>query len=275
MSLDYADFVHPNHLRIFIAAAQTFNCHILVRETGKASLNWVGKKGYTGKRADLKAKTANRNVGHHHVAGLVCSPFLLPQAFDGQRLITARNKWRESSHLINVLKNVSGFDDEVQPRGCQTPYLLQTDPNHKHYACVALVEMGLLRPRYVHGDYDLYAIIPAGQQFDPSTMAARQSALGSTMAPDSLRAQQLMRLSVPNFEGPLSFRVAAYINTRISETSPDLLGALMVNHGEQIGIGKEGHTFEPVLAVMPKPIDGEPGRILLTQEDHERFYLTA
>lgn len=46
-------------------------------------------------------------------------------------------------------------------------------------------------------------------------------------------------------KGPLSFRVATYINTHIGETSPDLLGALMVNHGEQVNIGEAGHISSP------------------------------
>lgn len=275
MSLDDTDFVHPNHLRIFIAAAQAFDCHILVRQTGKASLAWVGKRGYTGKRADLKAKTANRNVGRHQLAGLVCSPFLLPQVFTESRLADARSKWLESSHLITLPRTAAGFDDDEQPRGCQTPYLVQTNPRHRHYGCIVLVEIGLLRPRYVHGDYDLYAIIPAGQRFDPNTLVVRRSTLGSKMSPDSLSQQQLLRLETANLEGPLSFRVATYINTCISKTSPDLLGALMVNHGEQLNIGKAGHTFEAVLAVMPKPINGQWTRILTTREDHQQFYLGA
>lgn len=186
MSLDDTGFVHPNHLRIFITAAQAFDCHILVRQTGKASLVWVGKRGYTGKRADLKAKTANRNVGRHQDAGLVCSPFLLPQAFTENRLADARSKWFESGHLMTLPCTAAGFDDDEQPRGCQAPYLVQTNPRHRHYGCIALVEMGLLRPRYVHGDYGLYATIPVGQLFDPNKTATRRSTLGSKMAPDSL-----------------------------------------------------------------------------------------
>ena len=79
-------------------------------------------------------------------------------------------------------------------------------------------------------------------------------------------------MQVPNFEGPLSFQVANYINTRIANISQDLLGALMVNHGEQVNLGPQGHTFEPVLAIMPKPVNGQRARILETREDHERFY---
>jgi hypothetical protein len=272
MGLDYSDFVHPNHFMIFVAAAQTFNCHILVRQTGRATLSWVGKRGYTGKRADMKAKTANLNVGRHSVAGLVCSPLLRPEVFTPDRLVSALKEWQKSSHLITVPRDKTGFDDNTQPRGCLTPYIVQTNPNHKHYGCVALVDMGLLIPRYVHGDYDLYAIISAKQAFDPSNIPIRRSTLGSTMAPDRLGLQERLRMEVPNLEGPLSFQVANYINTRIAGTSPDLLGALMVNHGEQVNIGSEGNTFEPVLAIMPKQVNSQWARILATRRDHEQFY---
>ena len=275
MSLDYIDFVHPNHFNVFVAAAQKFNCHILVRETGRAALSWVGRRGYTGKRADLKAKTANRNFDSHPIAGLVCSPMLLPQAFTADRLSKAWKAWSKSIHLITVPDNSSGFDDNRQPHGCRTPYLVQTNPNHKHYGCIALVDMGLLLPRYVHGDYDLYAIIPAGQPFDPNSVQVRHSTMGSTMAPADLGLQERLRLEVSNMEGPLSFQVAAFINNRIEESSPDLLGALMVNHGEQINIGSEGHTFESVLAIMPKQVNGQWARILTTRNEHEQFYRNA
>ena len=84
--------------------------------------------------------------------------------------------------------------------------------------------------------------------------------------------QQYERLSVENKESELSFRVAIYINNRIEGTSPDLLGALMVNHGEQLNLGKSGQTFEPVLAVMPRQENGQWLKILTGQSDHEQFY---
>jgi hypothetical protein len=228
--------------------------------------------GYTGKRADMKAKTANVEVGRHSIAGLVCSPLLRPHAFTPDRLPSAYREWQKSSHLVTVPHGSSGFADDVQPRGCPTPYLLQTNPGHKHYGCIALVDMGLLVPRYVHGDYDLYAIIPEKELPEPGV---RRSTLGSTMAPAALGLQQRLQLEVPNFEGPLSFQVANYVNLRIAGTSPDLLGALMVNHGEQVQIGPKGRTFEPVLAIRPTPVDGEWARVLATREDHEQYYKSA
>jgi hypothetical protein len=275
MSLSYIDFIHPNHTGIFVEAARAFNCHILVRKTGQASLSWVGKRGYTGKRADMKAKTANQNIGRYQLAGIVCSPYLQPLAFTPERMASAQKEWSKCQHLITVANNRAGFDDHQQPRGCRTPYLVQTNPNHKHFGCVALVDMGLLVPRYIHGDYDLYAIIPAGKPFDANAISPVSSSLGSTMRPSAMTLQEYDRLSVENKESELSFRVAIYINNRIEGTSPDLLGALMVNHGEQINLGKPGQTFEPVLAVMPRQEHGQWLKILNNQQDHEQFYRSA
>lgn len=220
----------------------------------------------------MKAKTAKRNVGRYQLAGLVCSPFLHPLAFPPDKLVDAHKKWFECHHLITVPNNKAGFDDQRQPQGCLTPYLVQTNPDNKHYGCVALVDMGLLIPRYVHGDYDLYAIIPAGKPFNPNSVNPATSELGSSMRPKAMGLQEYVLLSVENKESKLSFRVATYINNRIEKTSPDLLGALMVNHGEQLNLGKSGQTFEPVLAVMPRQENGQWLKILTGQFEHEQFY---
>lgn len=273
MNPDIHEFIHPHHLAVFMAASREFNCHILIRKTGRASIEWVGKSGYTGKRGDLKAKTANLEVAGHAVAGLVCSPLLQPLAFTEDRLASARKEWMKCSHLITEPAN--GFDDDRPPQGCPTPYILQTKRNHRHYGCVALVDMGLLTPRYVHGDYDLYAIIPANQPFRPETIQPRHLTMGSTMTPASQTLMERLRLQSPNLEGPLSFQISNYVNTRISGLGVDLLCALMVNHGEQVNIGEPGCTFEPVLAIMPAPRDGSCTIILGNRAEHERFYQNA
>ncbi len=273
--MDIPDFVHPNHVSAFTSAASTFECNILVRQTGRAALSWVGKRGYTGKRADMKAKTANQASGRYPIAGLVCSPWLQPGAFTRDRIASAQKEWSKCAHLITVPNDGRGFDDDRAPQGCRTPYLVQTNRNHRHYGCVALVDMGLLVPRYVHGDYDLYAIIPAGAAYDPKNVKPTMGSLGSTMNPDSMTMKERLGLSVPNLEGPLSFRVANFINNHICRGSPDLLGALMVNHGEQVNLGKSGITHEPVLAVLPTAQDGRWTKILENQRDHEEFYMNV
>jgi hypothetical protein len=280
--VDHLDYVLTSHMPYFAAAARQFNCHILVRKTGRASLSWVGKRGYTGKRADMKAKTADRNTGARPVAGLVCSPTLRPDAFTKERLESALKIWNDPANhiaqLVSLPNNPRGFDHQQPPRGCSTPYLLQTAPNHPHYGCVALVEAGLLTPRYIHGDYDLYAIIPAGKAFDPgnATQQALRNRTGSSMSPESLGLQRRLNpVLTDDLVGPLSFRVSNFINVSICGSNPDSLGALMVNHGEAVNIGEKGTTFEPVLAIMPGPIGSRITRVRNTREDHEAFYRTA
>jgi hypothetical protein len=74
----------------------------------------------------------------------------------------------------------------------------------------------------------IYAIIPVGKPFDPNAINTKETKLGSTMRPDAIGLREYGRLSVVNKESELSFRVATYINNAISDTSPDLMGALMV-----------------------------------------------
>jgi hypothetical protein len=294
MDQDTGSFVHPAHLAAFIEAAHAFNCHILVRETGVASISWIGREGYTGKRADVKAKTAKKSVGAWQLAGLVCSPEIHPGAFPD--IGDAMRYWKETLQVVTVPKDATGFDDRARLQ-VKTPYVLQTNPRHRHYGCIAWVEMGLVTPRYVHGDYDLYAIVPAGQAYDPMTasLTARKGLAGSAMnvhaplatlgarpAPDGGHklqgignAQVQAPLGVDDLTGPLSFRVATFINNRIAAHSAGYAGALMVNHGEQVNLGRKRITNERVLAFLAQPRNGQVMKILEDSHAHAEFFRSA
>jgi len=274
MNPKFFEFIHPHHFDIFVEVARECHCHILVRKTGYATMKWIGKPGYTGKRGDLKAKTADQNIGRYETAGLVCSPFLQPDAFSKNRIGAAYKEWSKCSHLITEPRDNAGFHDQSQLTRCDTPYIIQTNPNHRHYGCVALVDFGLLMPRYIHGDYDLYAIIPAGKAFDPGKLSVTRSDLGAA-GPERLGLEERLRFFTTNWESPLSFRVANLINTKIAERSADFMGGLMVNHGEQINLGQAGQTGEAVLAIMPAQMTGEWAKILDTPAEHDAFYRNA
>lgn len=280
-AMSFEEYVHPNHLPVFCAAARQFRCHILVRRTGRDAVHWIGRRGYTGKQMDLKANTADRNAGNHQTAGLVCSPFLQPGAFSripGDKGKTRYDKavenWQKSVHLITHPRDGAGFSDDIQPVGCRTRYLLQTNRGHRHFGCVAYVDMGLVLPRYVHGDYDLYAIIPAGKHFYPSAagVLANERHLGNAMQPAWMALAERVGKGVQNLVSEFSEPVSNFINVRIAQETPDFLGSLMVNHGEQINMGEDGITYEPVLAVLATPIKNESCMILARKEDHIAFY---
>ncbi|MBL8482403.1 MAG: hypothetical protein JNJ60_09415 [Rhodocyclaceae bacterium] len=269
MNPAFAEYVHPRHFPIFVEAARTYDCHILVRRTGSASIGWMGRDGYSGKRADMKAKTAKLDLGRYRLAGLVCSPLLQPLAFPADRLGDARSYWAKSEHLITLPP--AGFPDDRQ-FPCNSPYILQTDRNHRHYGCVAWVECGLLVPRYVHGDYDLYAILPAAGKLEDQLPRVTVRRTGSTMNPAGLPLADKLRFETSDSVSPLSMEVASFLNVRIAGSMPSLPGALLVNHGEQVNLGAEGCTFEPVLAVMAHPRNGQIARILSDYNEHQAFY---
>src|SRR5580692_9242485 len=66
---------------IFLEAARQFQIWILVRRTNRASLEYVGRPGYTPKRIDCKAKTADIDIAPYQFQGLVVDPGIHPKAF--------------------------------------------------------------------------------------------------------------------------------------------------------------------------------------------------
>jgi hypothetical protein len=277
MVAEFSDYVHPRHFDAFVEAAHQFRCHILVRRTGRASLQYCGLPGYTGKRADMKAKTAARDLPPYRLQGLVCSPLVHPRACRPDAL----QKWQESARLITV--PAGGFDDNLQPRGCATPYMLQTDPRHRHYGCVAWVEYGLLVPRYVHGDYDLYAIVPAGRAFEPGAQPVRSQPMTPGMnlpermpLAERVAREDMLRQHAPaDMVGPLSLQVSTYLNLRIARSEPGIAGALMVNHGEQVNLGAAAVDNQPVLAFLAESRSGALAIELPDRAAHEAFFRSA
>lgn len=269
--LDIEDFIHPDHLPYFIKAALEVKCDILVRKTGRNAIRWVGKSGYTGKSAAMKAKTADVDCDARAVAGLVCSPLERPQVFSPERLEDAWKEWNKSERLITVPRNNAGFNDTVLPHGCPTPYLLQNDPKHHHYGAVARVDMGLLRPHYVHGDYDLYDIVQVDGKPAPQRSQVRENYLVQTTKISST-PEDIAKSRIKNLESEWSFKVANIVNVAIAMSGTDILGALMVNHGEQVLLGVSGISVKPVLVILCTRENGQHTRILANWEDHQTYY---
>ena len=257
ISGDASDFILGSHIGVFERAARQFAAYILVRKTGAASLHWVGRDGYTGKRADMKAKTAKRDVANYKLAGLVCSPLIHPGAFTD--LAGATGFWDKCKQLITVPPDASGIDD-LTARRCRTPYLLQTNPRHPHYGCIAWVECGIVAPRYVHGDYDLYAIVSAA---DKTNKTALKGNLASTMSVAHLPLDKQLahQSSVPNFYSPLQFQIMNWLDAEF--------GYPMVMHGEQENVGFQD---ESVVAFLPEPKLGKSYLILKDGEEIKTFY---
>jgi hypothetical protein len=136
----------------FLDAARQFNVWILVRRTNPASMKYIGKQGFSPKRIDCKAKTADLDIAPYELAGLVVDPTIHPNAFKPKKLPTAKGFWAK-----------------MQPLSA-TPYTVDANAKSKHYGCLQI------QGRYIHGDYDLYDIIDVTQA--QRNLAAVETLLG-------------------------------------------------------------------------------------------------
>jgi hypothetical protein len=203
-----------NHMRqtdaaVFALAASVYKVYIAVRRTNEEALQYIGQKGYVPKRLDCKAKTADFdtlvNGTVYKTAGLVVDPGVVgANAFTGGKYAKALREWDK-------------FRSHLAPRGpdgqlplylpADRAYFVQTDPASLHYGCVMLCRYGLRTAAdYVHGDYDLYAIVPAGDR--TSNVFVEEERLGQK----HVRGKELLD-------------VQTFVNARI--------GAPMVLHGAQ------------------------------------------
>lgn len=160
--------MRPNDKQIVLQAARELNLWILVRRTNPASLQYIGRPGYTPKPIDCKAKTADRNVGQCQSAGLVVDPTVQPFAFSPGKIEKALREWRRYSHemLISGRYTVESADART-------------------FGFVKL------NGQYLHGDYDLYDII------DPQQANRNLAAVESLLGQPHMRGPNLYR--VQNF----------------------------------------------------------------------------
>jgi hypothetical protein len=195
---------------IFADAARKLNLWILVRLTNRESLRLIGLPDYYPKPIDCKAKTADFNyVARYKIAGLVVDPIEHRMAFAGGKLAKARFAWDD---FQQILQNGS------------SGYSVNRDPNSPHFGCVTLcrLETGG-RPKYLHGDYDLYDAIDA------------KNVRVNIAIVDELLGQRHLR-------GPEFRRVQDFVNSRI--------GISMVQHSDWTKYTH--HSDEPVDVFGPQ-----------------------
>ena len=127
--------MRPNDKKIFLDAAAHFKVWILVRRTNPDSLRYVGLSGYTPKRIDCKAKTADNDIGKYKLAGLVVDPRVHPKAFRPGKESKALAAWKSMEPTLGSV------------------YTVDMNKDAQHYGCLQM------EGRYIHGDYDLYDVI--------------------------------------------------------------------------------------------------------------------
>ena len=168
-----ANYFRPKDIAVFKQAAKLFKVYIAVRRINPESLAYAGVKGYTPKLIDCKAKTAEHDIRINgkvrKLAGLVidCDVYgrHLAEVFGKDKVASAVKEWKKFTHGGKLApKSVYGPNGKVQLVGYVHgySYFTQMDPDDEHYGCIRHSLNGLWgSARYVHGDYDLYAVVPA------------------------------------------------------------------------------------------------------------------
>ncbi len=154
----YRPNMREAHIFAFQKTAKHFNVFILLRETNRESMNHFNKGYAVPKPLDCKAKTADLT----RVAGLVVDPRVTGyEVFKSTKQAEARECWGQ-------------FESQIKPQVATLEaqrkitylvggrYFVDLDPNSPYYGCVKITPTGLLTAgKYIHGDYDLYGIVPA------------------------------------------------------------------------------------------------------------------
>lgn len=217
----------PEHKRLFLDAARLYDVTILVRRTNLMSLRFIGAMDCVPKRLDCKAKTANlpyatAQSGQIDCAGLVVDPTVTgPAAFESDKKFhKALDIWSSfaQAQINPKVATWEGQQDYVYIPGGQQ-YFVDLKPGRPRYGCLKLTTSGLLTAgKYIHGDFDLYGIVPAS---DPG----RNIAVFEE------------RLGYPHSRSPEFLDVQTYVNARA--------GAPMILHGAQESYSDE-HGDEQV-----------------------------
>ena len=206
-----SDYMRPTDVTVFRDAAKRYGVWIVVRASNPAGKQYIGVHGYTPKRIDCKAKTADKDVtlpgvvGRKKTAGLVVNPEIegMLAAFEDTQDIV--KNWLEFKPFCYFPQ--PGPPPLWFPGGKQ--YSIQMDPSHERYGCVLFsISCNRAAASFIHSDYDLYGIV---LEADP--------------AANVRVADEGGRLGQPHTRSQLFFDVQHYLNHR--------MGVAMILHGEQ------------------------------------------
>ena len=249
----------PRQADIISEAARHFKVHILVRQTNRESLKYIGQQGFAPKRLDCKAKTADCDVLHPRLGSIGCAGLVVDPT------VVGKDAFASAAKHASAMKEWTGFaatmlHPEVRSwEGQQSLtyipggklYFVDLNPTSPRHGCVKFTSSGLISAGcYIHGDFDLYGIVPAD---DPSRNVAVHE----------------KRLGQAHSRSPEFLDVQIYINRRID--------APMVLHGAQEAYAREHSdealdVFHPDSKISSVNGAGEIARLYATRFEGRKLF---
>lgn len=278
---DIDRYMRPVDQKAFAYTAWWFNVFILVRRSNPESIQYIGQAGFSPKGPDTKAKTAQFNFYHPElgrallVAGLVCNPRApgLRRAYKAEKYEAAVAEWDKfvASGRLDPDEITWGADGRPSKFYLREKFFVDMNPASDRYGALMQSPTHLVTAAsYIHGDYDLFAIVPAD---DPSAnVAVAEQHLASPWHPlnrppgasgpetdPARKSPEQKAQEILNFRGKDFMDVQNMLNRR--------MGVTMVLHGSQ---EKAVDSFdEDVDVFFP---DGERSCVIRGEANLRRFY---
>lgn len=218
---DLLRFMRQKDVQAFKRTAAHFKCYILLRRLNEFSKRFIGEEDCTPKPIDCKAKTAKVKFFHQglnreiDLAGLVIDPTLdeFDKAYPGPAFKEAHGIWAGKGGKKGFVEDLAA-PPVRQPGGGFDPvwipgkrYFVDMDTESERYGAVMLTPTNqTAAAKYVHGDYDLYGIVPADNPTENIRVAGKL-------------------LGQPHTRGQMFFDVQHMLNRE--------MGVAMVLHGSQ------------------------------------------
>ena len=269
----------------FAYTAWWFHVFILVRRSNPKSIQYIDQPGFIPKGPDTKAKTAQKDVfiaetgWASRVAGLVCNPHApgMKSAYAStKKYDSALYEWAKFEASGRHCDDLSWEDKDTPSRfylPAGQPFFTDTRPGTSRFgALMKDTGRGVLHASYIHGDYDLFAVVPADNPGTNIVVSEQHASspwshlhrAGKTPAAteDTEKSAEQKAQEIPNFRGQKFIDVQNMLNRR--------MGVTMVLHGSQ---EKAVNSFdEEVDVFMP---NGRDSFSLLSAGHLMSFYETV
>ncbi|HUS04976.1 MAG TPA: hypothetical protein VMZ52_01680 [Bryobacteraceae bacterium] len=224
--------MRPQDKLIFASAAADppLKLWILVRRTNPASLSYIGRPGFTPKRIDCKAKTAEEGK----IAGLVVDYSIHKDLFSPKKQTDAERCWEAFQEVLHAPKS---------------SYAVNRTPASEYFGCVTL------GGSYIHGDYDLYDLIDPLQA--RRNLAACETMLGMPhrRGPYFLRVQEFVntRIGVDMVQHGGEAQYADFSEQSIDVFGPNREQCTILNEYSVRGWYKNLFEDRPMLGARQPP----------------------
>lgn len=237
--------MRPVDQRAFAYTAWWFNVFIIVRRSNRESIKYVGMPGFVPKGPETKVKTAqldfqNPETGRTlRVAGLVVNPRApgMRGAFKTEKKYgSALKYWNEfvASGRLDTVDFTNGKPSKTILREC---FYVDMNRESERFGALKFSRSKMtMNAGYIHGDYDLFAIVSASNPSANVTVVEQHMSspwheLNRRPGQPKAETDPARKSAEQKAQEILNFRGKEFID--VQNMLNRLMGVTMILHGDQ------------------------------------------